>query len=229
MILAAGLGRRMGALTETLPKPLLQVGGRAIIDHVLDRLVQAGIGRAVVNLHHEADRLREHLLAHGGLELLFSDESDGLMDTGGGVAKALPMLGGGPFYVVNGDVLWFDGMGISLHALAARFAPKQMDALLLMQPTVGATGYRGVGDFCMLADGQLSRRPERGVAPFIHMGVQILTPELFQGCPEGPFSLNHIYDRAASQDRLFGLRHEGDWMELNRPQGLAAAEQAMLE
>ena len=219
----------MGALTEALPKPMIQVGGRAIIDRVLDRLVETGVGRAVINLHHGAALLREHLSGREDLALQFCEESGGLLDTGGGVANALPLLGERPFYVINGDVLWFDGIGNSLHALAARFLPARMDALLLMQPTVGATGYNGVGDFVMLADGRLYRRPEREVVPFIHTGVQILRPELFQGCPKGPFSLNHIYDRAAALDRLFGLRHEGEWMELNRPEGLAAAAQALLE
>lgn len=227
MILAAGLGSRMGALTEALPKPLLRIGGRAIIDRVLDRLAEAGVGRAVVNLHHEADLLRRHLSGRRDPSLQFSDESGDLMDTGGGVAKALPLLGAGPFYVINGDVLWFDAIGNSLHALAARFTATQMDALLLMQPTVGATGYRGVGDFAMLADGRLRRRPEREVVPFIHAGIQILRPELFEDCPKGAFSINRIYDRAEAEGRLFGLRHQGEWMELNRPEGLAAAERAL--
>lgn len=229
MILAAGFGRRMGALTEALPKPLLQVGGRAIVDRVLDRLLEAGIDRAVINLHHEAGLLRRHLEGRDDLSLRFSDESDGLLDTGGGVAKALPLLGTKPFFVINGDVLWFDAVGNTLRALAARFSTAEMDALLLMQPTVGAVGYRGVGDFLMDAGGRLCRRPERGVAPFIHTGIQILRPELFQNCPKGAFSLNYIYDRAAAQDRLYGLRHEGEWFELNRPEGLKAATQALLE
>lgn len=229
MILAAGRGRRMGTLTAALPKPLLRVGGRAIIDRILDRLVEIGVGRAVINLYHEGALLRAHLAGRDDLALQFSDESDGLLDTGGGVARALPLLGQQPFYVINGDVLWFDGMGNSLRALAARFSSTQMDALLLLQPTVGAAGYSGAGDFCMLPDGELYRRPERQVAPFIHTGVQILEPSLFKKYPKGPFSLNRIYDRAALQSRLFGLRHEGQWIELNRPQGLAAAAQALRE
>ena len=229
MILAAGRGRRMGVLTTALPKPLLRVGGRAIIDRVLDRLVESGVGRAVINLHYEGDLLREHLSGRDDLSLQFSYESDGLLDTGGGVAKALPLLGTRPFYVFIGDVLWFDAVGNSLHALAARFSSTPVDALLLLQPTVGATGYGGIGDFCMLADGQLFRRPEREVAPFIHTGVQILRPSLFKKYPKGPFSLNYIYNKAARQNRLFGLRHEGQWIELNRPQGLAAAAQALQE
>ena len=229
MILAAGLGRRMGALTEAKPKPMLPVGGRPIIDWVLDRLCEAGVERAVVNLHHEADLLRRHLQDRSSLHIQFSDETDFLLDTGGGVAKALPMLGEAPFFVVNGDVLWFDELRCSLRALATRFFTESMDALLLLQPTVGAMSYQGVGDYTMLNDGQLRRRLEGEVAPFIHSGIQILKPGLFKDCPDGPFSLNFIYDRAAQQKRLFGLRHEGQCIELNRPEGLAAAEQAMLE
>ena len=228
MILAAGLGRRMGALTEAKPKPMLPVGGRPIIDLVLDRLCEVGVERAVVNLHHEADLLRRHLQNRSSLHIQFSDETDFLLDTGGGVAKALPMLGEAPFFVVNGDVLWFDAVRSSLRALATRFSTESMDALLLLQPTVSAVSYQGVGDYTMLNDGQLRRRLEREVAPFIHSGIQILKPSLFKDYPDGPFSLNFIYDRAAQQKRLFGLRHEGQWIELNRPEGLAAAEQALL-
>ena len=227
MILAAGMGSRMGALTETRPKPLLEVKGRAIIDRLLDHLAVAGVGRAVINLHHGARLLRQHLDSRIDLVIEFSDESDRLLNTGGGVAKALPLLGNGPFFVINGDVMWLDGMGNTLQALAARFQPEKISALLLMQPTVGAVGYVGVGDFGMLPDGQLYRRPEVEVAPFIHTGIQILTPALFLDCPKAPFSLNRIYDLAADQGRLYGLRHEGQWMELNRPEGLAAAERAL--
>ncbi len=227
MILAAGLGSRMGALTESRPKPLLEVAGRAIIDRVLDRLVDADVGRAVVNLHHGAELLRQHLNSRTDLVIEFSDERDALLNTGGGVAKALPLLGEEPFFVINGDVMWLDGMSNTLAALAARFQPEEISALLLMQPTVGAVGYGGVGDFCMLPDGQLNRRPEIEVAPFIHAGIQILSPDLFLNCPREPFSLNLIYDLAADQGRLYGLRHEGQWMELNRPEGLAAAERAL--
>ena len=227
MILAAGLGRRMGALTQSRPKPLLQVAGRAIIDWALDHLVKAGVQHAVVNLHHEADALSRHLQQRTDLDIILSDERAALLETGGGVAKALPLLGAQPFFVVNGDVLWFDDISSTLHAVAARFDPAAMDALLLMQPTVGAVGYNGIGDFTMLGDGRIHRRPQGTVAPFIHSGIQILKPGLFEGCPEGRFSLNVIYDRAANRDRLFGLRHAGQWMELNRPEGLAAAERAL--
>jgi len=229
MILAAGLGRRMGALTESRPKPLLAVGGRAIIDHVLDRVVEADIGHAVINLHYGAALLRRHLDSRKKPALDFSDESDALLDTGGGVAKALPLLGEEPFFVINGDVMWIDGMGNALHALAARFEVAQMDALLLLQPTVSAVGYGGIGDFSMAPNGQLFRRGEKDVTPFVHTGIQILHPDIFKDCPQGAFSLNKIYDKAAEQGRLFGLRHQGHWMELNRPEGLAAAERALAD
>ena len=229
MILSAGFGRRMGSLTEAKPKPLLLAGGRPIIDWVLDRLCEAGVERAVVNLHYEAGLLRRHLQGRKNPYVEFSDESDFLLDTGGGVAKALPMLGDNPFFVINGDVLWFDDMDSSLLALARRFIPNSMDALLLLQPTVGAIGYKGIGDYIMLGDGHLQRRTEGTVAPFIHSGIQILKPDLFKKCPDGPFSLNFLYDRSEEQKRLFGLRHEGQWVELNRPEGLAAAEKVLVE
>ena len=151
------------------------------------------------------------------------------MDTGGGVAKALPLLGETPFFVINGDVMWFDHMGNALQDMAARFDSQNMDALLLMHPTVSAIGYGGIGDYAMSPDGRLRRRVEGEVAPFIHAGIQILKPGLFKDCPTGPFSLNLIYDRTEEQERLFGMRHDGEWMELNRPEGLAAAERALLE
>lgn len=229
MILAAGFGRRMGTLTEAKPKPLLLAGGRPIIDWILDRLCEAGVERAVVNLHYEADLLRRHLQDRTNPYIDFSDETASLLDTGGGVAKALPLLGDTPFFVINGDVLWFDDMDSSLIALARRFLPDSMDALLLLQPTIGAIGYKGIGDYTMLGDGYLQRRTEGTVAPFIHSGIQILKPGLFKKCPEGPFSLNFMYDRAEERKRLFGLRHEGRWVELNHPEGLAAAEKALVE
>ena len=208
---------------------MLLAGGRPIIDWVLDRLCEAGVERAVVNLHYEANLMRSHLQGRTNPYIDFSDETELLLDTGGGVAKALPMLGDTAFFVINGDVLWFDDMDNSLLALARRFLPNSMDALLLLQPTVGAIGYNGVGDYMMLSDGQLRRRPDGAVAPFIHSGIQILKPDLFKECPVGPFSLNLIYDQAEEQKRLFGLRHEGQWVELNHPEGLAAADKALVE
>lgn len=229
MILAAGRGARMGALTDERPKPLLEVGGRAIIDHAVERLAAAGVERLVVNLHHKGEMIRVHLSRRTGPEIRFSEEFDALLDTGGGIARALPLLGDKPFFSVNGDVIWLDAGTDSLARLAARFDPAQMDALLLLQPCVDAVGYRGRGDFLMDRAGRLVRRPESGAAPFVFTGVQLLAPALFAACPDGAFSLNRLYDRAIEAGRLYGLRHEGLWMELNTPDGLAAAEAALAE
>jgi MurNAc alpha-1-phosphate uridylyltransferase len=229
MILAAGRGTRMGSLTENRPKPLLQVGDRAIINHAVARLAGAGVRRLVVNLHHKGEMIRKHLIAAcdgSGPELAFSVE-DELLETGGGIANALGLLGDAPFYAANGDVIWLDSGEDSLLRLAARFDPAEMDALLLLQPCVNAVGYRGRGDFLMDAAGRLTRRPETGMAPFVFTGVQLLSPALFDDCPAGAFSLNRLYDRAIEAGRLFGLRHEGIWLELNTPEGIAAAEAAL--
>lgn len=226
MILAAGRGTRMGSLTTDRPKPLLQVAGRAIIDHVLERLTGAGVERVVVNLHHRGDMIRDHLARVNDVDIRFSEEAE-LLETGGGVAKALPLLGDAPFFTVNGDVVWLDRTDDSLTLLAERFEPSEMDSLLLLQPCVDAVGYGGRGDFLMDASGRLKRRPEVGMAPFVYTGVQLLSPALFADCPGGAFSLNRLYDRALEAGRLYGLRHEGLWMELNTPDGMAAANAAL--
>ena len=223
MILAAGVGKRMRPITKKTPKPLIKVAGRMLLDWTLDRFAEEGIETVVVNTHHFARRIEQHLGKRQSPQILFSPE-DQLLETGGGVAKALPLLGEAPFYVVNGDVLWFDAMDDSLRAIAARFDPDAMDGLLLLQPLVGAIGYDGVGDFLMASDGALRRRPEREIAPFVFSGVQLLRPGLFDRCPANAFSINQLYDRAIKANRLFGMRHEGEWMELNRPEGLRAAE-----
>lgn len=224
MVLAAGLGLRMRPLTLDLPKAMVEVKGRALIDRALDRLVAAGVRRAVVNLHHKGNTLKRHLAARHDIEIAFSDETEALLETGGGVAKALPLLGPAPFFVVNSDVIWFDAQGDSLQALAAGWDDAAMDALLLVHPTVTAIGYNGRGDFEMASDGRLTRREERHVAPFLFTGVQMLHPRLFDGAPAGAFSLNRLYDKAAESGRLFGLRHQGIWMDVGTPAGLKAAE-----
>ena len=217
----------MRPLTDSRPKPLIEVRGRALIDYALDRLQAAGVRRVVVNLHWKGDLLRAHLANRRGLDILFSDESEALLETGGGVAQALPLLGDAPFYVVNADVLWLNGAKDALHRLAAAFSADSTDALLLLHPTVRAIGYCGPGDYHMLPDGRLRRRREGEVAPFVFTGVQILSPALFREAPEGAFSLNLLYDRAQQAGRLFGLRHDGEWMGLNDPEALAAAEEAL--
>jgi MurNAc alpha-1-phosphate uridylyltransferase len=227
MILAAGLGLRMRPLTLDLPKAMVEVKGRRLIDRALDRLLSAGIKKVVVNLHHKGNTLKRHLAERNDVEILFSDESEQLLETGGGVAKALPLLGPDPFFVVNSDVIWLDARRDSLHELAEAWDDKAMDALLLMHPTVTAVGYDGVGDFEMAPDGRLTRREERHVAPFLFTGIQLLHPRLFDGAPEGPFSLNRLYDQAAESGRLYGYRHEGIWMDVGTPAGLKAAEAAL--
>jgi MurNAc alpha-1-phosphate uridylyltransferase len=229
MVLAAGLGLRLRPLTTARPKPLIVVADRALIDRALDRLIDAGVKRAVVNLYYKPGMLRDHLAGRQGIEIVFSDETDQLLETGGGVAKAMPELGPGPFYVVNSDIIWRDAQINSLHELARIWDDGAMDAMLLLHPTVGAIGYSGPGDFLMAADGRLKRRDARVVAPFVFTGVQILHPRLFANSPRGPFSLNVLYDRAANAGRLFGLRHQGDWMDVGTPNGLAAAERALRE
>lgn len=227
MILAAGLGSRLRPMTDHLPKPLLQFAGRTVIDHALDKLVRAGVNKVVVNVHHKAAMLRGHLVGREEPAILISDESEELLDTGGGVANALTHLGPDPFIVVNGDTLWFDAGPDSLSTMIASYDPERMDALLMLHPTIFAIGYDGVGDFNMEPDGLLTRRPENEVAPFVFAGVQILSPALFQDYPDGAFSLNMLYDRAAEAGRLFGIRQDGDWMNLNTMEGLIATARAL--
>lgn len=227
MVLAAGLGLRMRRHSGDTPKPLVDLHGRTLLDRTLDRLADAGVGRVVVNLHHRANMIRAHLSGRTAPQIVLSDETDHLLETGGGVTKALPLLGPHPFYVVNSDIVWRDAYANSLHALARGFDADRMDALLLLMPTIGAVGYWGMGDFNMAPDGRLTRREERCVVPFVFTGVQILHPRLFAGCTVEPFSLNRLYNKAQEAGRLFGLRHQGDWMDVGTPEGWAAAAQAL--
>ena len=223
MVLAAGLGKRLAPLTDRLPKPLVKVCGRALIDHLLDRLVAAGVENAVVNLHHHAERLEAHLADRARPRLHFSREAT-LLETGGGVVKALPLLGGGAFFVANADVLWLDGTTPALARLAAAWDESTMDALLLMQPSVAARGYEGLGDYFLDPFGQLRRRGEREIAPFVFAGVQLLHPRLFAGMAVERFSLNRVFDHAEANGRLFGIRHDGAWFHIGTMAGLAEAE-----
>ncbi|HYM31417.1 MAG TPA: nucleotidyltransferase family protein [Candidatus Cybelea sp.] len=224
MVLAAGLGLRLRPLTLDRPKALVDVGGRPLIDYALDRLQDVGIGTVVVNVHYKANSLKQYLARRKSPRIVISDETDQLLETGGGVKKALPLLGADPFYVVNCDIVWRDAFKNSLTELAERWSDSEMDALLLVHPTVSAVGYSGIGDFVMDAKGRLTRRPEGVVAPFVFTGVQLLHPRLFDRGDTGSFSLNRLYDRATEAGRLFGLRHEGDWMDIGSPAGLRAAE-----
>jgi N-acetyl-alpha-D-muramate 1-phosphate uridylyltransferase len=228
MVLAAGMGVRMRPLTDRIPKPLVPVAGKPLLDHVLDRLAEAGVGTAVVNVHHFADQIEDHLAGRQAPAIVISDERGVLLDTGGGVVKALPVLGEAPFFHLNADTIWIDGVKSNLLSLAAAFDPVRMDALLLLAATSGSVGYAGRGDFTMAADGRLARRPERDVAPFVYAGVAILNPALFSTAPPGAFSLNLLFDRAIEAGRLYGLRLEGVWMHVGTPEAIAAAESAIL-
>jgi MurNAc alpha-1-phosphate uridylyltransferase len=229
MVLAAGLGTRMRPFNGEAPKPLVKVGGKALIDHVLDRLADTGVERAIVNVHHLADQIERHLKPRQRPHIVISDERPALLGTGGGVVKALDELGDAPFFHVNSDTIWIDGVKPNLHLLAAAFDPDRMDALLLLAPTATSTGYAGRGDFAMAPDGRLVRRGEREVVPFVFAGAAILTPALFRGAPAGAFPLTAMFDRAMEAERLYGLRLEGVWMHVGTPEAVAAAEAAILE
>jgi MurNAc alpha-1-phosphate uridylyltransferase len=227
MVLAAGLGERMRPLTATRPKPLIEVADKALIDHMLDRLVEAGVETAVVNVHYFAEQIERHLAARTAPRIVISDERGALLDTGGGVVKALPLLGDAPFFHCNADTIWIDGVAPNLTRLADAFDAGAMDALLLLASTSGSIGYSGRGDFTMAADGRLTRRVERGVTPFVYAGAAILAPALFAGAPQGAFSLNRLFDRAIEHGRLYGLRLDGVWMHVGTPDAIAQAEAAI--
>ena len=229
MVLAAGLGTRMRPLTDTVPKPLISVVGKALIDHVLDKLGDAGVTQAVINVHHKSDQVEAHVKSRTRPRIIISDERGELLDTGGGVVKALPHLGAAPFFHMNSDTLWLDGVTPNLSRLAAQFDTARMDILLLLASTATSIGYEGRGDFNMAPDGRLSRRAERQVAPFVYAGAAVLSPAIFADAPKGAFSLNRLFDRAAEAGRLYGLRLDGTWMHVGTPASLQAAEAAILE
>ena len=226
MVLAAGRGERLRPLTETTPKPLIPVSGRTLIDRIIDRLAEAGVEQVTVNLYHLGEQIEAHLKAHAAPTIRFSPE-EARLETGGGVRNALPTLGAEPFFVANGDILWLNGTGDTLHRLAAAWDDAAMDGLLLVHATVDAHGYAGRGDFCVDPLGLLSRRPEGEVSPYLFTGLQILHPRLFAGAPDGAFSLNLLYDRAIENGRLYGLAHDGEWFHVGTPEGLAEAEAYM--
>lgn len=229
MVLAAGFGERMRPLTAHRPKPMVAVAGKPLLDHVLDRLAEAGVERAVVNVHYLADQIERHVAGRTRPRVAVSDERAQILGTGGGVVKALPLLGDVPFFHLNSDSIWIDGAGSNLQRLAAAFDPARMDALLLLAPSVGSIGYAGRGDFAMTAEGRLRRRVERDVLPFVYTGVAILSPGLFAGMSAEPFPLTILFDRAAESERLFGLRLDGVWMHVGTPDAIALAESAILE
>ena len=225
MILAAGLGERMRPLTEDRPKPLIEVGGRSLIETILDRLEMAGIPEVVINLHYLGEMIEARLAERQRPDITFSREATRL-ETGGGVRKALPLLGAAPFFAINGDVCWLDGCTPTLRRMAEAWNDAEMDALLLLQPTASAVGYDGPGDFILASEGRLRRRREREIAPLVYSGIQMFHPRLFEATPEEPFSLNLIYDKAAEAERLWGLRHDGEWFHIGTPENLRDVEDA---
>ena len=227
MVLAAGLGTRLKPVTDTLPKALVQVDNRALIDHALDRLEAVGVGEVVVNTHYLAEQLQAHLSGRKSPVLQISHEDD-LLDTGGGIAKALPLLGDDPFLAVNADAFWLNGPYDALQRMAHTWDDDTMDGLLLLHSTVEAYGYTGLGDFCApLGDGVLTRRLEGEVSPWLFTGIQMLHPRLFKTAPDGALSLNLLYDRAIESGRLLGVVHDGEWFHVGTPQGLEEAETYM--
>jgi len=229
MVLAAGLGLRMRPLTERMPKPLVSVAGRTLLDHVLDKLGNAGMIEAIVNVHYLPDQIIDHVARRKRPRVTISDERNLVLGTGGGLVKALPLLGNEPFFLVNADTLWIDGVRPNLARLAEAFDPSRMDILLLMAPTASSIGYEGNGDYAMLPDGALRKRKEHQVVPFVYAGVAIMSPAIFAGAPNGEFSLTRMFDAANEQERLFGLRLDGTWMHVGTPDAIAAAEEAFLE
>lgn len=226
MVLAAGFGTRMGALTRDRPKPLLSAGGRALIDHALDLVDGAGIGRAVVNLHYHGQQIRAHLAGRRAPRIAFSDEQPEILDTGGGVVRALPLLGPGPFAVLNSDAV-FAGPN-PVPALVSGWDPARMDALMLLVPVVRAHAYSRAGDFFLPADGAApARRGDAAAAPYVFTGAQILSPGALERAPAGPFSLNLCWDRLLAAGRLAAIVYPGAWIDVGTPEGLAQADRLL--
>lgn len=226
MVMAAGLGKRMRPLTATQPKPLVRVAGKPLIDHALDRLAEAGVTRAVVNVHYLADALEAHVLERQHPNIVVSDERDALLETGGGLIKAQEHLPD-PFFCLNADNIWLDGPRNAFADLSARWNPDEMDALLLVVPHMRARNFGGPGDFYMDGRGLLSRRKPGLVAPFIYTGIQLISHRLLRDAPEGKFSTNILWNRAIAEGRLFGVAFTGQWFEVGTPRAIAPTEDAL--
>jgi MurNAc alpha-1-phosphate uridylyltransferase len=228
MIMAAGLGKRMRPLTATRPKPLIEVGGKPLLDHVLERLRAAGVTKVVVNVHYLADAVESHLATRKhGLEVIISDERELLMETGGGLVQAEPLIDCDPFLAINSDNMWVDGPADTLRLLASHWDDAKMDALLLLVPLARAQNHRGTGDFHMDRSGRLRRRRKSHVAPFVFTGVQMLSKRLLRDPPPGPFSTNLLWDRAIEEGRCFGAVHQGLWFDVGTPASIDMTEAAL--
>ena len=218
----------MRPLTATRPKPLIEVGGKALLDHVLERLRSAGVKKVVVNVHYLADALEAHLASRDhGLEVVISDERDLLLETGGGLVRAEPLIDADPFLALNSDNLWVDGPADTLRLLASQWDDAKMDALLLLVPQARALNHSGMGDFHMDAGGRFRRREPGHVAPFVFTGIQIVSKRLLRDAPTGPFSTNILWDRAIEEGRCFGAVHQGLWFDVGTPQSIPMTEAAI--
>jgi len=230
MVMAAGLGKRMRPLTATRPKPLIEVNGKPLIDHVFDHLRTAGVGKAVVNVHYLADSLEAHVKARAdGIAILFSDERKLLLETGGGMVRAEPMIDCDPFFAINSDNYWVDGPSDTLRLLAAQWDGEAMDALLLLVPHARAFNNRALGDFHMDRFGRLQRRGRSKVAPYVYTGIQMVSKRLLRDAPEGPFSTNVLWNRAIEEGRCFGAVHQGLWFDVGTPASIRATESALAD
>lgn len=226
MVMAAGLGKRMRPLTAAQPKPMVRVAGKPLIDHSLDRLADSGVARAVVNVHYLADALEAHLKSRKSPQITISDEREELLETGGGMIKALPLLPD-PFFCINADNIWLDGPRDAFHELSRRWDPAEMDALLLVVPHSRAMNFNGKGDFRMDPEGRLTRRQSGRIAPFIYTGIQLVSHRLLRDAPEGKFSTNLLWNRAIEEGRLFGASFAGQWFEVGTPQAIAPTEEVL--
>ncbi len=228
MVMAAGLGKRMRPLTAARPKPLIELAGKPLIDHVLDRLRTAGVRKIVVNVHYLADALEAHLEAKAkDFDLKISDERGLLLETGGGLVRAAPLIDSDPFFAINSDNYWVDGPSDALKLLAAQWDDKAMDALLLLVPHARAGNHRGIGDFHMDRFGRLRRRGRSRVAPYVFTGIQLVSKRLLEGAPDGPFSTNILWDKAIEVGRCFGSVHQGLWFDVGTPTAIPATEAAL--
>ena len=226
MVFAAGLGTRMRPVTDHLPKPLVPIAGRTMLDHMLDRFADAGVKRAIVNVHYLADQIETHLATRTHPQIIISDERDKLLDQGGGIAKVLPLIGDDPFFICNTDAVWIEGPRDNLRALAQMWNPERMDVLLLVAASANSVGVDWPGDFHMDPSGVLTRRAERENAPFVYAGVGIIKPSLFAHETRDVFRLAPTFFAAAEQGRLFGMRLEGTWLHVGTPAAIVEAESA---
>lgn len=226
MVMAAGIGKRMRPLTASQPKPLVRVAGKPLIDHALDKLAEAGVARAVVNVHYLADALEAHVLDRKSPAVTISDERDGLLETGGGMVKAQAQLPD-PFFCLNSDNIWLDGPQNAFADLSSRWNADEMDALLLVVPHSSAANFRGKGDFHLDPEGRVTRRRSGHIAPFIYTGIQLVSHRLLRDAPDGKFSTNIFWSRAIEEGRLFGVPFTGKWFEVGTPDAIAPTEDAL--